>query len=104
MLPNFGKLIYENDLFVFATQVRQVYYTQGPSVNWHAVTETTTRDLFDMYWDFENDDIEKYLKDQLRSHLLDQSMVDEDEDDISWFRDDVLGTIVDTKQATRKES
>lgn len=31
-------------------------------------------------------------------------MVDEDEDDISWFRDDVLGTIVDTKQATRKES
>lgn len=57
ILINFGKLIYENDPFVFASQVKQVYYTEDPSDNWHVVTNTTPRDLFDICGDLENGDM-----------------------------------------------
>src|ERR1044072_3666448 len=33
ILVNFRKMIYKGDPFVFATQVRQVYYTEDPSDN-----------------------------------------------------------------------
>ncbi|KAL4287934.1 hypothetical protein AHAS_Ahas19G0235800 [Arachis hypogaea] len=59
-LVNFRKPIYENDPFVFATQVRQVYYTEDPSDTWHVVTNTIPRDLFDIYGDLDNDDMEKF--------------------------------------------
>jgi len=97
-LVNFGKLIYKSDPFVFATQVKQVYYTEDPGDNWQVVTKTTPRDLFDVYGDLENNDLEKYLGDELKSPLLYQPVIDEDEcEDVSWFRDDVPGTTIDTR-------
>ena len=96
-LVNFAKLIYKSDPFVFATQVQQVYYTEDPTNNWQVVTKTTPRDLFDVYEDLENDEMKNYLEDKLKSSFFHQSMIDEDEDeDVSWFRDDVPGTTIDT--------
>ena len=63
VLINFRRLIYENDPFVFVSQVKQVYYTKDPNDDWHVVTNTTPRDLFDIYGDPENEDVEKHLDD-----------------------------------------
>jgi len=63
VLINFRRLIYENDPFVFASQVKQVYYTKDPNDDWHVVTNTTPRDLFHIYGDLENKDVEKHLDD-----------------------------------------
>jgi len=54
--------------------------------------------LFDVYEDLENNDLENYLGNELlKSPFLYQSMIDEDEcEDVSWFRDDVPGTTIDT--------
>jgi len=53
--------------------------------------------LFDVYGDLENNDLENNLGDELKSSLLYQSLIDEDEcEDVSWFRDDVPGTTIDT--------
>jgi len=45
---NFGKLIYKSDPFVFATQVKQVYYTEDPTDNWQVVTKISPKYLFDV--------------------------------------------------------
>ncbi|XP_020963575.1 uncharacterized protein LOC110265122 [Arachis ipaensis] len=89
------KPIYENDPFVFATQVRQVYYTEDPSDTWHVVTNTIPRDLFHIYSDLDNDDMKKF-KDgpQITSFMLYQST--SVEDDVNWIRDDIPGTTIDT--------
>jgi len=56
------------------------------------------RDLFDVHEDLENDDMENYLEDKLKSSFFHQSMIDKDKDeDVSWFRDDVSGTTIDPK-------
>jgi len=55
------------------------------------------RDLFDVHEDLENDDMENYLEDKLKSLFFHQSMIDEDEyEDVSWFRDDIPRTTIDT--------
>ncbi|XP_057746568.1 uncharacterized protein LOC130965827 [Arachis stenosperma] len=106
-LVNFRKPIYENDPFVFATQVRQVYYTEDPSDTWHVVTNTIPRNMFDIYGDLDNDDKEKF-KDgpQITSSMFYQST--SVEDDVNWIRDDIPGTTIDTcildNQPMREES
>jgi hypothetical protein len=90
VLVDFGKMIYENDPFVFAAQVKQVYYVEDPRENWHVVINTTPRDLFDIYGDLENNDMENHFG----SQLFDKSMVTKDEN-VNWFRNDVPGTTVD---------
>ena len=53
--------------------------------------------MFDVHGDLENDYIENYLGDKLESAFFHQPMIDEDEGEhVSWFRDDVPGTTVDT--------
>ena len=99
-----------NDPFVFASQVKQVYYTKDPNDDCHVVTNTTPRDLFDIYGDLENEDVGKHLDDQLRSLMFDQFTVNENEN--IWSRDDVPGTTVDasltddeeTREEPRQES
>ena len=110
VLINVHRLIYENDPFVFASQVKQVYYTKDPNDDCHVVTNTTPRDLFDIYGDLENEDVGKHLDDQLRSLMFDQITVNENENIL--FRDDVPGTTVDasltddeeTREEPRQES
>jgi len=110
VLINFPRLIYENDPFVFASQVKQVYYTKDPNDDWHVVTNTTPKGLFDIYSDLENEDVEKHLDDQLRSSMFVQFTVNENEN--IWFRDDVPGTTIDasltdngkTREEPRQES
>jgi hypothetical protein len=58
-------MIYENDLFVFVTQVKQVYYVEDPR---------------DIYGDLENNDMENHFG----IHLFDKSIVTKDEN-VNWF-------------------
>lgn len=91
VLVDFGKLIYKNDPFVFATQAKQVYYVEDPSDGWHVVFNTTPRDLFDIHGDLETDDMES----QFGNQLFEEPIVIDDKN-VSWFRNDVPGTTVDT--------
>jgi hypothetical protein len=93
-LVNFEKLIYENDPFVFAAQVKPVYYVEDPCDNWHVITNTIPRDLFDIYGDLDNGDIEKDMIAQLTSPTIDQSSVEDEH--VNWFRDDIPGVTIDT--------
>lgn len=93
-LVNIGKLIFQNDPFAFATQVKHLYSTKDPTDDWHVVTSTIPRDLFDIYGDFENGEMEKHTTAQLRSLILDQ--YSHENEDVNWVRDDILGTKIDT--------
>jgi len=49
--------------------------------------------LFDVHEDLENDDMENHVEDKWKSLYFHPSMIDED---VSWFRDDVSETKIDT--------
>jgi hypothetical protein len=78
-------MIYENDLFVFVTQVKQVYYVEDPRENWHVVTNThleicSIYIYIYIYGDLENNDMENHFG----IHLFDKSIVTKDEN-VNWF-------------------
>ena len=59
-------------------------------LDYELVINTTPRDLFNIYGDLENNDMENHFG----SQLFDKSMVTKDEN-VNWFRNDVPGTTVD---------
>ncbi|KAK2996358.1 hypothetical protein RJ639_006627 [Escallonia herrerae] len=87
-LLNFKRLTRHKEPFVLASQVQQVFYTEDVG-GWHVVIKTTARDAFDMNAVASEDDVETYLQ----SEPCNAQEHDRDED-VSWVREGVQGTII----------
>lgn len=94
-LVNFSRLLYTgeqvmDDPFVLASQAEQVFYVADPiDKDWNVVVKTKPRDLFDMDVDVDKFlDCESYWSQNLHDN-------DQDDDGVSWAREDVPATTVD---------
>lgn len=100
-LVNFSELMYNGNLsdepFVFASQVRQVFYVQDPiDTSWHFVVPTTPRDFFDMSAQNCDDETEEHIADGLDEvPTMTEFSVNEDED-LNLTRSDIQGRTIDT--------
>ena len=60
---NFRKLIYQNDPYVLASQVQQVFYVQDPrDSNWHNAVKVTPKDSYNVGEESFPDDGGKFAK------------------------------------------
>ncbi|XP_017980990.1 PREDICTED: uncharacterized protein LOC108663018 [Theobroma cacao] len=93
LLVNFTRLTCQNDPFVLASQVQQVFYIQDPiEKDWHVVIKLSgPRDLYDMFRS--NEDIAWQIDNEPNVSFSDP-IINVSDDSVSYSRDDMDGVTI----------